>query len=83
MSSAKKRPPDLSKLDFEQSLELAESSIEGIEDGEAGLEEAVTLYEQGMKALARCRELLADAEQRVEDLTAELTQDAPDGRDAS
>jgi exodeoxyribonuclease VII small subunit len=59
-------------LDFETALGRVESIIERIESGEIGLERSVGEYERGMKLIARCRRILAQAEQRVEDLNRSL-----------
>ena len=45
--------------------------------GEVGLEEAVALFEQGQRYLAACRERLAVAQRRIEELTAEDLPAAP------
>ena len=42
-----------------------------LESGEVGLEEAVALFERGQGYLAACRERLASAQRRIEELTAE------------
>ena len=42
-----------------------------------GLEEAVALFEQGQGYLAACRERLAAAQRRIEELTAEGLPAAP------
>ena len=48
-----------------------------LEGGEVGLEEAVALFEQGQGYLAACRERLAAAQRRIEELTAEGLPPAP------
>ena len=42
-----------------------------LEGGEVGLEEAVALFERGQGYLAACRERLAAAQKRIEELTAD------------
>ena len=49
-------------------MEQLEAIVERIERGEVGLEESVKQYEQGVQLIARCREILGRAEQRVEEL---------------
>ena len=51
-----------------------EKIVEQLEDGELGLEDAIAKYEQGAKLLARCREALARAEQKIE-MLREVTAD--------
>ena len=41
-----------------------------LEGGEVGLEEAVALFERGQVYLAACRERLAAAQRRIEELTS-------------
>lgn len=57
---------------FEEAMGEVEAIIEGIESGDYGLEDSITAYERGIGLLKRCREALASAEQRVEDLTAQI-----------
>ena len=63
-------------LDFEKAVEQIEAIIERIESGQVGLEKSIAEYEKGVGLLKRCREALAKAEQRVEDLTAQMQADA-------
>jgi len=61
--------------DFETAVAQVEALIDRIEQGEIGLEESVKAYEQGVKLIQRCREILNTAEQRIVELTEE-TDDA-------
>lgn len=61
---------------FEEALEQVEAIIERIESGEIGLERSIAEYERGVAMIRRCREVLAKAEQRVQDLTAQMLSDA-------
>lgn len=56
-------------LTFEQAVERLESIIRRIESGEIGLEQSIREYEHGVSLLKRCRAILEQAEQRVEELT--------------
>jgi exodeoxyribonuclease VII small subunit len=58
---------------FEESLAQLEAIVHGIEEGKVGLQESITQYEKGMRLLQRCREMLADAETRIQQL--QLTDD--------
>ena len=60
------RPEELENLSFEQSLGALEGIINRIEDGEIGLEASLAAYQQGELLIKRCRELLFEAEQRIE-----------------
>ncbi len=55
-------------LSFEDALTRLEEIVQRIESGDVGLEQAITEYEQGMALVRRCKEVLARAEQRVEEL---------------
>jgi len=71
---AKKDDFDPGALSFEQALERVESIIARIESGEIGLEASIDEYEKGVALIARCRDILGSAEQRVEDLTERMRQ---------
>jgi exodeoxyribonuclease VII small subunit len=52
-------------LDFEQSLSEVEQIVARLEGGQLGLTESLQQYEQGIRQLKICHELLDAAEQRV------------------
>lgn len=56
---------------FEESLAALEGVVARLESGEVGLEEALTLFEQGRSHLTRCRARLAAVQQRIDELTGE------------
>jgi exodeoxyribonuclease VII small subunit len=56
---------------FEEALRLLDEVVARLESGDVGLEEAVALFERGQAHLAVCRERLAAAQMRIEELTAE------------
>ena len=56
---------------FEEALRLLDEVVARLESGDVGLEEAVALFERGQGYLAVCRERLAAAQKRIEELTAE------------
>jgi len=56
------------KPSFEEALKKLESLAEQIERGEIGLEESITRYEEGMALVKQCRDILARAELRVQEL---------------
>lgn len=66
MSSKKNK-----KLNFDEALQQLETLVKQLEESDTGvkLEEAMKLFEKGSKLVKQCREILADAEQRVEELT--------------
>ena len=54
------------KLTFEEALTQLETLAEKIEQGEIGLEESITKYEEGMALVKQCRDILNKAELRVQ-----------------
>ena len=51
---------------FEEALKQLETIAEQIERGQIGLEESITKYEQGMTLVKQCRDILAKAELRIQ-----------------
>jgi exodeoxyribonuclease VII small subunit len=68
----RKPKPDQPEPSFEEALAEVEAIIERIETGQSGLERSIGEYEKGVRLLARCRAMLKDAEQRIEDVTGKL-----------
>ena len=58
------------KLDFEGSMARLEEIVSLLERGDAPLEQAMTLFEEGAKLLRECTSQLDQAEQKVSLLTA-------------
>ncbi|WP_337400508.1 exodeoxyribonuclease VII small subunit [Congzhengia sp.] len=54
---------------FEESITELEQIVTLLESGDAPLDEAVTLFEKGMKLSAKCHDQLDKAEQKVKLLT--------------
>ncbi len=63
---ADERPDD---LDFEAALHALEALVARMEEGELSLEDSLREFERGMALTRRCQQLLAQAEQRVQQLT--------------
>jgi exodeoxyribonuclease VII small subunit len=59
---------------FEDHLKALEEAVKALESGQLGLEEAMEKYELGRAALARCFEILEQAEKKIEQLVRK-----PDG----
>ena len=57
------------ELSFEHSLAELEAVVHDLEEGQFGLTEALARYEQGIKHLKQCYELLQAAERKIELLT--------------
>jgi exodeoxyribonuclease VII small subunit len=58
--------PSAARPDFEQALAELEAVVRALEEGDLGLNEALARYEQGIKFLRQCHELLQKAERRIE-----------------
>ena len=54
------------KVKFEENLSRLEKIVEEMEAGDLTLDESLARYEEGVKALKKCYEILRDAEKRVE-----------------
>jgi len=61
---------------FEQALAELEKIVSEVEQGQVGLEQTIEKYEQGMKLFQHCRQILEQAEKRIEKITQE---NAPSG----
>ncbi len=62
--------PPTEDLTFDQALARLEEVVRRLEDGSVDLDEAIRLFEEGKAHVARCRERLAAAQGRIEELTA-------------
>ncbi|MBD1373252.1 exodeoxyribonuclease VII small subunit [Hazenella sp. IB182357] len=62
---------DMNQLPFEQALERLENVVEHLEKGDTPLEEAIQLFDEGMKLAHACNKKLEWAEQKVELLVQE------------
>jgi exodeoxyribonuclease VII small subunit len=56
------------KFDFEKAMARAEEIASAIEQGKVGLEDSIKQFEEGMTLIKRCREVLDDAEERIQKL---------------
>jgi len=53
-------------LKFEEAMERLDVIVAAMESGEIGIEESLAKYEEAMQLAARCREILDQAEQRIQ-----------------
>ena len=60
---------NLEQVPFEEAYDELENTVQRLEAGELNLEEAITLYERGMRLAQRCGDLLDAAELQVQELT--------------
>ena len=75
---AGKKNDDLSKLSFEQAIKELTSIVGKIEQGEIALADSLEQYERGMALIKHCREILQQAEKRIEKISKD--QNTEDGR---
>lgn len=54
---------------FEESIEELETIVKTLENGECSLEDAVKLFERGVKISNDCHKVLDSAEQKIKILT--------------
>jgi exodeoxyribonuclease VII small subunit len=66
MAKKKPSPRDHCANTFEESLEELEKIVAELESGKLGLAEALSRYEQGVKHLKGCQQLLEHAERKIE-----------------
>jgi len=59
-------------LPFEEGVEQLEELLQRIESGEAGLEECIADYEQGVALIQHCKGILEHVEQRIANLTEDV-----------
>ena len=66
MAKKKPTPRDECVASFEESLEELEKIVAELESGKLGLSDALARYEQGVKHLKGCQQLLERAERKIE-----------------
>ena|SRR5436190_18360244 len=62
--------PSCEGINFEHSLAELEAIVHDLEEGQLGLSDALARYEQGVKHLKHCYQLLEAAERKIELLTS-------------
>jgi len=60
----------IDEMKYEQAFAELEQIIASLENDQAGLDEAIALFERGRALVLRCGELLDRAELRIRQLTA-------------
>ncbi len=53
-------------LKFEDAMHRLDEIVRAMETGEIGVEESITQYEEAMRLAAHCRQILDQAEQRIQ-----------------
>jgi len=64
------QPAAPASMTYEQAVAQLETLIDRMESGETPLEESLADYERGVGLLRRCREIISQAEQKIEYLKA-------------
>ena len=59
------------KVTFEKAMDQLAQIVEQIEAGQIGLEESLEKYAQGVKLIAHCRQVLTEAEKKIQQLSAD------------
>lgn len=75
-------PPQDEPLAFEEALGRLDETVNALESGQLPLEEALRLYEEGVRMARRCQEMLDRAELRIQRLRLDETAGATDGSDS-
>lgn len=66
------------KLDFEKSLKKLQSIVSDLEGGDLSLEDSLKKFEEGVKTVRLCQDVLGEAQKRVQILTGEKPDGEPD-----
>ncbi len=56
----------IKSLRFEEAMERLDAIVAAMESGQIGLEESLARYEEATQLAARCRQILDQAEQRIQ-----------------
>ncbi|MEL7149382.1 MAG: exodeoxyribonuclease VII small subunit [Pseudomonadota bacterium] len=59
----------VAKMSFEDAMRELEAVVSQLESGEVPLEESIKLYERGAALKAHCQKKLAEAEEKVAQIT--------------
>ncbi len=71
----KQKPPDAP--DFEQALEILERIVVELEEGNTGLADSLKRYEEGVKLLRYCHDVLQKTQRKIELVTGVDAQGNP------
>jgi exodeoxyribonuclease VII small subunit len=66
MAAEHKAGKQVKALRFEDAMERLDAIVAAMESGQIGLEDSLARYEEAMQLAARCREILDQAEQRIQ-----------------
>lgn len=71
---------DFEKLSFEQAIGDLTGIVDKIETGQVPLQQSLQQYEKGMGLIKHCRQILLDAEKRIEEITEDRNGNEPDDK---
>jgi len=54
------------RLKFEEAMQRLDAIVEAMESGQVGIEESIAKYEEAMALAAQCRQILDQAEHRIQ-----------------
>ena len=54
------------RVKFEEAMQRLDAIVEAMESGQIGVEESIAKYEEAMGLAAHCRQILDQAEQRIQ-----------------
>lgn len=63
----------VAEMSFEEAMAALEEVVSRLEAGEVPLEESIRLYERGAELKAHCQKKLAEAEEKVAQITLDET----------
>ncbi len=69
---------DFENVSFEQAIGDLTAIVDKIETGQVSLAESLGQYEKGMALIKHCREILLDAEKRIEEISDDEPEDDDD-----
>jgi exodeoxyribonuclease VII small subunit len=56
------------RLKFEEAMQRLDAIVSALESGEIGIEDSIAKYEEAMNLAAQCRQILDEAEQRIQQI---------------
>jgi exodeoxyribonuclease VII small subunit len=78
-STTPQQPPQDEPLAFEEALGRLDETVNALESGQLPLEDALRLYEEGVRLARHCQEMLDRAELRIQRLRLDEGTGAHDG----
>ena len=66
-----KKQNEIAELGFEDAIKKLTDIVAKIEQGEIKLADSIEQYEKGMALIKHCREILQDAEKKIEKISKE------------